>query len=83
MGTLSWIVLGGLAGWIAALLMGEKQGCLLHIATGVVGALVGGFLFSVAGQATVSGINLWSVFVAVIGSVLLLAFLRAVRGPVA
>ena len=79
MGILGWVVLGGLAGWTAALLLHERQGCLTHVIVGVLGALLGGFLFSLAGARPVVRFDLWSLFVAVIGSVALLAVVRALR----
>lgn len=78
---LGWIVLGFCAGWIASLLMGERQGCVMDIIVGIIGALLGGFLFNLAGRTPITGLNLWSFFVALIGSILLIAFFRAIRGP--
>ena len=51
MGILSWIIVGGLAGWIASIIMGrnERQGCLMNIVVGVVGAAIGGFIVSLFG----------------------------------
>ena len=79
---LGWIVLGGIAGWIASMIAGtnEKQGLLGNIAVGIVGGLLGGFIFGVLGGSGVTGFNLWSLVVAVIGAVLLLAILKALRG---
>jgi uncharacterized membrane protein YeaQ/YmgE (transglycosylase-associated protein family) len=77
-----WIILGGLAGWIASLIVGtnRQQGCLLDIIVGIIGALIGGFIFDAidAGPA-VTGLNLPSLFVAVIGAVVLLLIVKAVR----
>lgn len=78
---LGWIVLGFLAGWVGSVLMGESRGCVMNIVIGIVGALLGGFLFNLAGHTPVTGLNLWSFFVALVGSILLLAFFRAIRGP--
>ena len=74
MGLVSWIIFGALAGWIASIITGrnERMGCLGNIAVGVVGALIGGFLMSFIGRGGVSGFNLPSFFVAVLGAVLLL-----------
>ena len=82
MGVIGWIVLGGLAGWIASMIMGtnKSMGLVANIVVGIVGALIGGFLFSVIGAADVTGFNLWSLFVAVIGSVVLLGVVRAMGG---
>lgn len=76
---ISWIIFGGLAGWIAAALTGSRGGCLTDVIIGIVGAMIGGFLFGLVGRGGVSGFNLWSLFVAVIGSVILIAIVRAIR----
>lgn len=81
MSILGWIILGGLAGWLASVMMGESQGCVTNIIVGIIGALLGGFLFSLVGQQPLTGFSLWSFFVAVIGSIILIAFFRAIRGP--
>ena len=74
MGILSWIIFGALAGWIASILMGrnERMGCLANIVIGIVGAAVGGFLMSFLGGGGVTGVNLPSFIVAVLGAVFLL-----------
>ena len=79
MGILAWIILGGIAGWIATALTGSQEGCLMNIVLGIVGAVVGGFVFSLIGGAPVTGLNLWSIFVAVVGAVIVLVIVRAVR----
>lgn len=79
MGILGWIILGGLAGWIASALTGSREGCAMNIVIGIVGALIGGFAFSLLGGTGVSGLNLWSLFVAVVGAIILIAVVRAVR----
>lgn len=78
MGIFGWIVLGGIAGWIASILTGrdESMGLGANIAVGIVGGLLGGFLFSLIGGSDVTGFNLWSLFVAVVGSVILLGVTR-------
>jgi len=81
MGLLGWIILGGLAGWIASGLMREPQGCLTNIIVGVIGGFLGGLVFNLIGGYGVTGFNLWSLVVAVIGAVILIAILRALRGP--
>jgi len=82
MGIIGWIVLGGLAGWIASMIMGTNasMGLVANIVVGIVGALIGGFLFSLLGGSDVTGFNLWSLFVAVIGSVILLGIVKAMGG---
>lgn len=82
MGIISWIIVGALAGWIASLIMGtnNQQGCLLDIVVGIVGAFIGGFVMNLLGFGTFTGFNLWSIIVAIIGAVILLAIIKAVRG---
>ena len=73
MSFIGWLVLGLIAGFIASkLYAGTGQGVLLDIVLGVVGAFVGGFLFSLIGAAPVTGFNLYSMFVARIGAVVVL-----------
>ncbi len=81
MGILAWIILGGLAGWLASLIMGtsEQQGVLANVAVGIVGALIGGFVVGMFGGEGVTGFTLWSLIVATLGAVILLAIVRAVR----
>lgn len=79
MGILGWIILGGLAGWIASRLMRESQGCCLSVIVGIVGAFIGGLVFSLIGGHGVTGLNLWSLVVAVVGAVIFLGLLRALR----
>lgn len=81
MSILWWIILGGLAGWLASVIMGtnRQQGCVLNVVVGIIGALIGGWIFSILGGRGVSGFNLYSLFVAVVGAVVLLALLRLVR----
>lgn len=79
MNILGWIILGGLAGWIASLLMGARDSLLMYIVIGIVGAFIGGFIFASLGGAGVTGFNLWSMFVAVVGAAILIAIMRAFR----
>ena len=79
MSILAWIVLGLLAGFIGSNL-GNKtgKGIVLDIVLGIVGAIVGGFVFNALGASGVTGLNLYSLFVAVAGSVLLLVAYHAI-----
>ena len=81
MGILAWIVLGGLAGWVASMLTGNnrKMGLLANIVVGVVGAFIGGFLMNLVGGWDVTGFNLQSFLVALLGATVLLWFLRLIR----
>ena len=72
MGILAWIILGGLAGWVAHLITGRGGGLIVNIVVGIVGAFIGGFLMSLVGGGGVSGFNLYSFVVALVGAVVLL-----------
>ncbi len=80
MGLLAWIVLGGIAGWLASLIVGvgARMGCLLNIVAGVVGAIIGGVVFNALGSHGITGFTWWSLFVAFVGAVILLALLRII-----
>ena len=79
MSLLAWIVLGLIAGFVASkLVSGTGQGAILDIVLGVVGAVIGGWLFHTFGMAGVSGFNLYSLLVAVVGAVVLLVVYHAV-----
>jgi uncharacterized membrane protein YeaQ/YmgE (transglycosylase-associated protein family) len=75
----AWIVLGLIAGFIGSKIVNRRgEGILLDILLGVVGAFAGGWLFSIFGAPGVSGLNIYSLFVAVIGSVVLLVLYHVV-----
>ena len=79
MSILAWVVLGLLAGFIGSKLVNKRgEGLMLDIVLGIVGAIAGGFVFNALGAPGVSGLNLYSLFVAVVGSVLLLVLYHAV-----
>lgn len=81
MGIVAWIVLGAIAGFITNLLMGGTGGVITTIALGIVGALVGGFIAGrVLGVADVTGVDLPSIVVSVIGAVIVVAIFRGVQG---
>jgi uncharacterized membrane protein YeaQ/YmgE (transglycosylase-associated protein family) len=81
MSVLAWIVLGLIAGFMGSKLVNKTgEGVILDIVLGVVGAVVGGWLFSMFGAHGVTGVNLYSLFVAVIGAVLVLVLYHAVTG---
>ena len=84
MGFLSWIVLGAIAGWIGSMIVNRTgEGLFRDIILGIVGGLVGGWIFQSVGSAGVTGFNAWSLLVAVIGSVIVLMLYHAIRphGP--
>ena len=81
MGIVSWIILGLIAGFIASKIVDRQgQGFWLDIALGIVGALVGGFLFDLFGASGVTGLNLYSMLVAVVGAVVVLFIYNAMTG---
>ncbi len=84
MGYIAWLVLGALAGWIASMLMGKdsEMGAFANITVGIVGAFIGGIIFNLIGASGVTGFNIWSVIVAVIGSCVLLYIVNKLRGNV-
>jgi uncharacterized membrane protein YeaQ/YmgE (transglycosylase-associated protein family) len=78
---LGWIVLGLIAGYIASRIVDNSgKGPLLDMILGIVGAMVGGEVFSALGAAPITGFNLWSLFVAVIGAVIILVIYHAISG---
>ena len=79
MGVIAWLVLGALSGWIANRLMNSSTGLIDNIIIGIIGAFIGGFVFNFLGAQTVTGLNLHSVFVSVIGSCILLWIINKIR----
>lgn len=82
MGWLAWIIFGAIAGWLASMIAGtnERQGCLLNIIVGIVGAFIGGFIYNVfTGTPFDFGFNITSFIVAVAGAVILLLLLTGLR----
>jgi uncharacterized membrane protein YeaQ/YmgE (transglycosylase-associated protein family) len=80
MSILAWIVLGLIAGFIGSKLVNRTgEGLVLDIVLGIVGAFVGGWLFNRFGEAGVSGLNLYSLLVAVVGAVVVLLVYHAIR----
>ena len=81
MSVIGWIVLGLIAGFIASKIVNkEGEGLILDIVLGIVGAIVGGFLFNQFGAAGVTGFNIYSMFVAVIGAVAVLVVYHLITG---
>jgi uncharacterized membrane protein YeaQ/YmgE (transglycosylase-associated protein family) len=79
MSLLSWLVVGLVAGWIGSMIVNRRgEGLIMDILLGVVGAFVGGYLFHLFGHAGVSGINLYSIFVAAVGSAVVLFIYHAI-----
>jgi uncharacterized membrane protein YeaQ/YmgE (transglycosylase-associated protein family) len=79
MSILAWIVLGLISGFIASKIVNKTgEGILLDIVLGVVGAVVGGWLFSLVGHSGVTGLNIYSFVVAIIGAIVVLFLYHAV-----
>jgi uncharacterized membrane protein YeaQ/YmgE (transglycosylase-associated protein family) len=81
MSILAWIVLGLIAGFVSSLIVNRSgEGFLLDIVLGIVGAVVGGFIFNAVGASGVDCFNLYSMIVAVIGAVVVLVIYHALFG---
>jgi uncharacterized membrane protein YeaQ/YmgE (transglycosylase-associated protein family) len=82
MGIIAWIVLGLIAGALAKLIMPGRDpgGIIVTMLIGIAGALIGGFVFSLFGGDGVTGLNLGSIIVAVVGALILLALYRMIAG---
>ena len=81
MDILSWIVVGIIAGFLARLVVPEGPGGVLgDLVVGILGALIGGWIFNAFGHVGATGLNLWSIIVAFIGGIVLLWIIRAIRG---
>jgi uncharacterized membrane protein YeaQ/YmgE (transglycosylase-associated protein family) len=81
MSIIAWIILGLIAGFIASKIVNKQgEGMILDIVLGVVGAIVGGFIFSSFGYSGVTGLNIYSMIVAVIGAIVVLWIYHAVAG---
>ncbi|MDP4118844.1 MAG: GlsB/YeaQ/YmgE family stress response membrane protein [Bacillota bacterium] len=81
MGIISWLIIGALAGWIASMITGnnKKMGAGANILVGIIGGLIGGFVMNLLGGYGMTGFNLWSLFVAVIGAIILLLIVNLFR----
>ena len=83
MSIFGWIILGLIAGFIGSKIVNRQgQGFWLDIALGIIGALVGGFLFSLFGSEGVTGLNIWSMIVAIVGSIVVLLIYNAVTSRI-
>ncbi len=81
MSIIAWLVLGGIAGFIASKIIDSSgQGLIVDIILGIVGAVVGGYVFTLLGAAPVTGFNLYSMFVAIVGAIIVLGIYHAVTG---
>ncbi|HTI30949.1 MAG TPA: GlsB/YeaQ/YmgE family stress response membrane protein [Sphingomonas sp.] len=80
MGLIIWLIIGGVIGWLASIIMRTdgQQGIFLNIIVGIVGAFIGGLIFS-GGSINNAGLNLYSFLVSLLGAVVLLAIVNLVR----
>lgn len=81
MGIILWVIFGAIAGWLASIIMktDAQQGAVANILVGIAGALIGGFIFSLFGGGGVSGFNIGSLLVALVGAIVLIAILKALN----
>ena len=78
MSIIGWIILGLIAGFVASKIVNkEGAGVVIDVVLGIVGAMVGGFIFNSLGEVGVTGFNLWSMFVAIVGAVVVLLIYHA------
>jgi uncharacterized membrane protein YeaQ/YmgE (transglycosylase-associated protein family) len=80
MSLLAWIVVGLIAGWLASQVVASRFGVIGDTIVGMLGALVGGFLFEQLGSTGTTGFSIWSIVVSFVGAVVLLILLRALSG---
>lgn len=80
MSILVYIIFGALVGWVASIIMGGANGLLIDIILGIVGAALGGWIMDYFGKSGVTGFNIYSFLVALLGAVVLIAIVRALRG---
>jgi len=81
MSIIGWLILGLIAGFVASKIVNAQgQGVLLDIVLGIVGALIGGFIFDALGGVGITGFNVWSLLVAIIGSIIVLVLYHAFTG---
>lgn len=80
MGIILWIIFGGLVGWIASIIMGtnKQMGIVANVCVGVVGAFIGGFIMQYLDKTGVTGFNLKSFLVALLGSIILIGIFKLV-----
>ena len=81
MGLISWIIVGALSGWIASIFTGNnaEMGAGKNILAGIIGAMIGGFIMNLLGGSGVTGFNIWSIFVSVVGAIILLSVINWIR----
>ncbi|MFZ3074452.1 MAG: GlsB/YeaQ/YmgE family stress response membrane protein [Minisyncoccales bacterium] len=80
MSILVWIIFGALVGWFASMIAGGSGGLILDIILGIIGATVGGWIMDYFGKSGVTGFNIYSFLVALLGAVILIVIARAISG---
>ncbi len=81
MSVVGWILFGLITGFVASRIVNRQgEGCILNVVLGIVGACVGGFIFTRIGGMGVTGFNLYSMFVAIVGAIVVLVIYHAVTG---
>ncbi|HHV50444.1 MAG TPA: GlsB/YeaQ/YmgE family stress response membrane protein [Clostridiales bacterium] len=81
MGIIGWLIIGALAGWIASKITGndKQMGAGKNILVGIIGGFIGGFAMNLIGGYGITGFNIWSLFVATLGAVILLLIINAIK----
>ena len=81
MGIIAWIILGALSGWIASIIMDKNasMGAIANIVTGIIGAFISGIVFNFLGAQKVTGLNLHSILVSVVGACILIWLLGLIK----
>lgn len=79
MNILLWILFGGIAGWVASIFTGTNHNMIEEICIGIIGGFIGGFLMNFFGEHAITGFNLYSIFVAIVGSVVFIVLARVLR----
>ena len=81
MGIIAWIILGAISGWLASIIMDKNasMGAIANIITGIIGAFIGGAVFNVIGAQEVTGLNVYSVMVSVVGACIFLWILNKIK----
>ena len=78
---IGWIVFGLITGFVASRVVSQRgQGCILNVALGIVGAFIGGLIFTSIGGQGITGFNVYSMFVAIIGAIVVLIAYHAITG---
>jgi uncharacterized membrane protein YeaQ/YmgE (transglycosylase-associated protein family) len=77
----AWLIIGAVAGWFASVIVKTRSGILTDVIVGIIGAFIGGLMFTAVGTPDAGNFTLWTMVVAVVGAIVLLALLRMVSPP--